>query len=90
MAKNRTDYSKSRLENYRPGMPLSKRELEVIQIRLTGLSFKEVGNKLNLSEDTVSMHIFHARRKLQLPDSTFALIRWAANNQDILNEERNK
>lgn len=47
-------------------VPLSPRELQVIQLLVDGLKFKEVAARLNLSPHTVGMHSARAQAKLGL------------------------
>lgn len=48
----------------RPATALSARELEVVQLVADGLSNKEVGQRLFLSEATVKSHLVHVFQKL--------------------------
>ena len=51
-------------------IPLSDRELDVVNAVAEGLNNKEIANKLFLSEGTVKNHITHALNKLNLRDRT--------------------
>jgi DNA-binding CsgD family transcriptional regulator len=43
---------------------LSSREVEVVELVLTGLSHKEIGDRLSISPETVKKHTYNAYRKL--------------------------
>jgi DNA-binding NarL/FixJ family response regulator len=45
---------------------LTRREIEVLQMVATGLSNKEIGNQLSITEGTVKKHVHNALEKLQL------------------------
>ncbi|HLN62249.1 MAG TPA: response regulator transcription factor [Symbiobacteriaceae bacterium] len=49
---------------------ISPREMEVLQLIATGLSNKEIGEKLYIGERTVKTHVSHLLEKLQLQDRT--------------------
>jgi two-component system nitrate/nitrite response regulator NarL len=49
---------------------LSMREKEVMQLASTGLSNKEIGRSLNLSEGTVKIHLHNIYQKLGVPNRT--------------------
>jgi len=51
-------------------IPLSDRELDVVNAVAEGLNNKEIAKKLFLSEGTVKNHITHALNKLNLRDRT--------------------
>jgi len=51
-------------------IPLSDRELDVVNAVAEGLNNKEIAEKLFLSEGTVKNHITHALNKLNLRDRT--------------------
>lgn len=42
---------------------LTKREVEVIELLLQGLSNKEIGNKLFVSESTIKTHLWNVFKK---------------------------
>lgn len=46
------------------GLSLSKREREVVEQRMAGKSYDEIGTALGLSEKTVGVHLCNARNKL--------------------------
>lgn len=46
------------------GRPLSKRESEIMQLKLTGLQQTEVAQKLGLSPNTVATHVHRIGLKL--------------------------
>ena len=61
----------------RPEMPyekLTQRELEVLQLATDGLSNKEIGGTLVISEKTVKNHINNIFSKLQVNDRTQAIL----------------
>jgi DNA-binding NarL/FixJ family response regulator len=45
---------------------LSYRELEILQLIKAGLSSKEVGQKLNITENTVKVHRKNLMKKLEV------------------------
>ncbi len=60
-----------------PGMPyeqLTQRELQVLQLAADGLSNKEIGQKLVISEKTVKNHIANIFSKLNVNDRTQAIL----------------
>lgn len=46
--------------------PLSDRELQVVQLVTEGLSNKEIGRRLRLSDKTIKNHVSHILAKLKL------------------------
>ncbi len=48
------------------GPALTRREIEILQLVADGLSNKEIGNKLSITEGTVKNHVHNALEKLQL------------------------
>jgi DNA-binding NarL/FixJ family response regulator len=48
------------------GPDLTRREIEVLQLVADGLSNKEIGTKLSITEGTVKNHVHNALEKLQL------------------------
>lgn len=54
--------------------PLSERELEVLQLMSKGLSNKEIGRALWISETTVKTHVSHILHKLAQADRTQAVL----------------
>jgi DNA-binding NarL/FixJ family response regulator len=55
--------------------PLSERELEVLKLVSAGLSNREIGNKLGLSEGTVKNYITNVLQKFGVRDRTQAALR---------------
>lgn len=53
---------------------LTKRELEVLKSIALGLSNKEIGEKLNISERTVKNHISNIFKKIEVADRTQAAV----------------
>lgn len=58
-----------------PHINLSPRELEVLKLIVEGLSNNQIGEKLNISLDTVKSHIRHIMDKLSVSDRTQAAVR---------------
>ena len=55
--------------------PLSERELEVLKLVSAGLSNREIGNKLGLSEGTVKNYVTSVLQKIGVRDRTQAALR---------------
>ncbi|MEL4358831.1 MULTISPECIES: response regulator transcription factor [unclassified Luteococcus] len=49
-----------------PRQELSQRELEILQLVAGGLSNREIGNRLSITEGTVKNHVHNALRKLHM------------------------
>jgi two-component system, NarL family, nitrate/nitrite response regulator NarL len=56
-----------------PRAGLTERELEVLRCAAEGLSAREVGERLVISESTVKTHLAHAYGKLRAPDRAAAV-----------------
>ncbi len=52
---------------------LSPREMEVFELLVRGMSNKEIGNELNISEGTVRVHVSHLLPKLGCTDRAQAI-----------------
>jgi two-component system nitrate/nitrite response regulator NarL len=48
------------------GPPITRRELEILQLVAEGLSNKEIGKKLSITEGTVKNHVHNALEKLHM------------------------
>lgn len=59
--------------------PLTKREVEVLQLLAQGATNKEISNRLYISDHTVKSHVNHIFDKLGVNDRTQASV-WAALN----------
>jgi DNA-binding NarL/FixJ family response regulator len=55
--------------------PLSERELEVLRLVSAGLSNREIGHKLGLSEGTVKNYVTSMLQKIGVRDRTQAALR---------------
>jgi DNA-binding NarL/FixJ family response regulator len=55
--------------------PLSERELEILKLISAGLSNREIGNKLSLSEGTVKNYVTNVLQKIGVRDRTQAALR---------------
>ncbi|MEM7331111.1 MAG: response regulator transcription factor [Chloroflexota bacterium] len=55
-------------------VPLSPRELEIVQLMATSATYKEIGSQLNISETTVHTHVKRIFTKLDQPNRTQAVI----------------
>ena len=55
--------------------PLSERELDVLKLVSAGLSNREIGNKLGLSEGTVKNYVTNVLQKIGVRDRTQAALR---------------
>jgi len=74
------------LAEHTPGMSLSPRELEVLQLIAKGLRNKEIGARLDIAEDTVKIHIKNIFVKLEVIDRTEAVV--AASQRGFIRIER--
>lgn len=57
------------------GLPFSDRELDVLRLVSAGLSNREIGNKLGLSEGTVKNYVTSVLQKIGVRDRTQAALR---------------
>jgi len=48
------------------GPPITRRELEILQLVAEGLSNKEIGKQLSITEGTVKNHVHNALEKLHM------------------------
>ena len=55
-------------------MPLSAREMEILQFVARGFSNKEIATELNISRQTVKNHMTAILRKLTVEDRTQAAL----------------
>ncbi len=60
----------------RKGAELSPREREVLTLLAEGLTYKEIGHRLNISVKTVDTHKYHLLLKLNIGNKA-GLIRYA-------------
>ena len=58
----------------RAGRKLTPREREVLQHAALGLSNRQIGESLQIAEQTVKNHLGNAMRKLSLHDRTHAVV----------------
>lgn len=56
------------------GDPLSPREREVLELMAQGLTNRQIGQRLWISEPTVKTHVSHILTKLGQPDRTQAIV----------------
>lgn len=52
---------------------LSKRENEILEMLSTGLLYKEISDKLNISSETVRKHVYHIYEKLHVSNRVEAV-----------------
>ena len=57
-----------------PGRTLTRREREVLEQAALGLSNRQIGEVLEIAEQTVKNHLSSAMRKLSLHDRTHAVV----------------
>jgi DNA-binding NarL/FixJ family response regulator len=62
----------ARLAERAPFIELSSRELEVLRLIVKGMSNKEIGAALNITEVTTKLHVGHILSKLKVNDRTQA------------------
>jgi DNA-binding NarL/FixJ family response regulator len=55
---------------------LTKREEEILDLLSKGLKYKEIGNKLFISEETVRTHLRHIYEKLHVRSRTEAVLKY--------------
>ena len=55
------------------GPPITARELEILQLVAEGLSNKQIGRRLSITEGTVKSHLLAILRKLDAADRTQAV-----------------
>jgi two-component system, NarL family, nitrate/nitrite response regulator NarL len=58
-----------------PLMTLTDREHQIIRLVRDGLSNKEVGRRLNISDGTIKVHLHHIYRKLEISNRTALVAR---------------
>jgi len=64
----------------KPAMPLSDREIEIIQLLADGLSNKAISRQLSLSENTIKYHLKNILQKLNVQNRTEAVMYALRNN----------
>jgi DNA-binding NarL/FixJ family response regulator len=64
---------RERLAEVPPLSDLTKREVEVLERIATGMTNKEIGVALSISEDTVKLHVKNLFGKLDVTDRTQAV-----------------
>jgi DNA-binding NarL/FixJ family response regulator len=57
-----------------PGRALTRREREVLEQAALGMSNRQIGEELEIAEQTVKNHLSSAKRKLSLHDRTHAVV----------------
>jgi DNA-binding NarL/FixJ family response regulator len=57
-----------------PPAPLSPREMEVLRLMATAATYREIGQKLFISEETVRSHVKNILAKLDQPNRTQAVV----------------
>lgn len=62
-----------KLANYTPRIDLTAREYEVLTYMARGLSNKEIGAVLSVTEATIKVHVLHILQKLEASDRTEAV-----------------
>lgn len=64
----------ARLAEHTPRTPLTPRELQVLNLMAKGLRNKEIGANLNITEETVKIHVKNILGKLNVADRTQAVV----------------
>jgi DNA-binding CsgD family transcriptional regulator len=59
-----------------PNVDLSEREVEVLRLAAVGLSNKQIGARLFLSEETIKSHVRHILDKLKAKNRAHAVTLW--------------
>lgn len=59
---------------------LTPRQIEIVELLATGLSYKLIADKLNIVEGTVKQHIHNIYRKLQVNNRTEAINKYLNDN----------
>jgi DNA-binding NarL/FixJ family response regulator len=62
------------LDRNEPWQRLTPREREVLQQAALGLSNRQIGQELDIAEQTVKNHLSNAMRKLSIRDRTSAVV----------------
>ena len=63
-----TDEVAAKLRQRESNPPLTAREVEVLQLMLNGGTRKEIAERMNITEDTVHVHLKNIYAKLQVTD----------------------
>jgi DNA-binding NarL/FixJ family response regulator len=71
-------FLKSMFSKEEKSVELTNREIEIVKLIATGMTSKEIGNKLNVSNRTVDTHRHNILKKLNIPNSAQLGI-WAKN-----------
>lgn len=71
-------FLKAMLSNDKDGDELTNREIEIVKLIATGLTSKEIGLQINVSNRTVDTHRHNILKKLNIPNSAQLSI-WAKN-----------
>lgn len=61
-------------DNLNPDLPLSSREIEILENLATGKKYKEIANELFISLATVKTHVRHIYEKLKVSNKTEAIM----------------
>lgn len=62
------------IANRQPGSALSPRELQILELIVKGLSNKQIGDKLGISEGTVKWHVNAILARMNVTDRTQAAV----------------
>src|SRR5450756_807032 len=66
------------------GPPITRRELEILQLVAEGLSNKEIGKKLSITEGTVKNHVHNSLEKLHMENRIQACLLYTSDAADDL------
>ncbi len=72
-------YRRQQVNTYRPVCGLTRRELEIVTLLVSGASNTEIAEKLFVSEHTVKSHLYNLFRKINVHNRIQAT-NWARQN----------
>ena len=70
-------------------MTLTERELQIMRLVSEGLSNKEIGRRLNISDGTIKVHLHHVFQKLEISNRTVLAALAISQNENADRSPRN-